>query len=340
MSNAAPDPAPVLSLIEAFRRSKVMFAAVELGVFDRLAANGPAAIQALADGVGGKAEPLARLLDTCVALGLLTRDGEGRYANTPAASAYLCSESPRRLTGYISFSNKVLWRMWENLEDAVREGTPRWKQTFQLEGDIFKHFYRTEESMREFLMGMHGFGLISSPLVVAAFDLSRFQHMADLGGATGHLPVAACLRYPNLTATVFDLANVVPMAKEQIALAGLEKRITAVAGDFFSDDFPKADIYALGRILHDWGDEKAARLLRKIYSSLPANGALLIAEKLLDADRCGPAGAQLQSLNMLVVAEGKERTLAEYTALLKAAGFSKVEASRTTGPVDAILASR
>ena len=88
--------------------------------------------------------------------------------------------------------------MWGNLEDAVREGTNRWQQTFGWDGPIFSSFFRTEDAMREFLMGMHGQGLISSPQVVAAFDLSRFHRLVDLGGATGHLAIAACQRYPRL----------------------------------------------------------------------------------------------------------------------------------------------
>ena len=63
--------------------------------------------------------------------------------------------------------------------------------------DLFP-FLRTEGALREFLMGMHGYGLISSPHVVSAFDLGRFHRLADLGGATGHLAIAACQRYPNL----------------------------------------------------------------------------------------------------------------------------------------------
>src|SRR5947209_6727526 len=96
-----PDPAPVVDLLDAFRRSKVMFAAVALGVFDRLAA-GPAPVDVLARDLKANADALERLLDSCVALELLTRDGE-RYANTPAAAAYLCRQSPRRMTGYVYY---------------------------------------------------------------------------------------------------------------------------------------------------------------------------------------------------------------------------------------------
>src|SRR5262245_23844805 len=198
--------------------------------------------------------------------------------------------------------------MWADLAGAVREGTNRWRACFGLEGPLFTNFFQSDDDRGEFLMGMHGMGLISSPEVVSAFDLSGFRHLCDLGGATGHLAVAACRRYPGLTATVFDLPAAVPLAEEMVAAEkDVAGRVTVKAGDFFTDALPPADLYAVGRILHDWGEEKIQRLLSAVIAALPAGGALLVAEKLLDDTRDGPAWAQLQSLNMLVCAEGKER---------------------------------
>jgi len=331
-----PDPALVLDLLEAFRRSKVMFAAISLGVFDRLA-GGPVPLARLAADLRADPDALGRLLDACVCLGLLSRAGED-YANTPVAATYLCTGSPRRLTGYARYSDSALWKLFAHLDDAVREGTHRWHQAFGWEGPIFAHFFRTDADRREFLMGMHGQGLLSSPAVAAAFDLGRFRRFADLGGATGHLAVAACRRYPALRAVVFDLPAVLPLTRELVDASGVADRIELAAGDFFADPLPEADLFALGRILHDWNEEKIHRLLRAIYERLPAGGALLVVEKLLDDDRAGPPWAVLQSLNMLVCTEGKERTLAEYAALLRAAGFGRVEGKRTPTPLDAVLA--
>jgi acetylserotonin N-methyltransferase len=170
------------------------------------------------------------------------------------------------------------------------------------------------------------------------FDLGRFRRLVDLGGATGHLAVAACLRYPAMTGVVFDLPGVLPLARELIEDSDVSGRIELVAGDFFSDPLPEADLFALGRIVHDWTEEKIRRLLRTVYDRLPAGGGVLIAEKLLDADRSGPSWAVFQSLNMLICTEGKERTLEEYSALLREAGFSQVDGRRTDSPLDAVLA--
>jgi acetylserotonin N-methyltransferase len=155
-----------------------------------------------------------------------------------------------------------------------------------------------------------------------------------MGGATGHLAIAACRAYPTLRATVLDLPSVEPYAREFISKSGVADRIDFLAADFFRDDLPPADLYGLGRILHDWPDARANALLSKIQ------GSLLIAEILVDEDRSGPLYALLQDLNMLVCTDGKERTVTEYEHLLKPAGFTSVQFHRTGPLVDAILAQR
>jgi acetylserotonin N-methyltransferase len=335
-SSSVPEPSPVIELIESFRRSKAMFAAVSLGIFDVLE-HAPANLTTLATELRVQPEPLERLLDACVGLKLLHRNS-AVYENEPVASTYLCRTSERALTGYILYSNDVLFPLWFHLEDAVREGTPRWKQAFDIEGGIFDHFFRTDEAKQTFIQGMHGLGLLSSPKVVEAFDLARFRRLADLGGATGHLAVAACERYPHLHAIVFDLPQVVKTARAQVSKSPASSRIEVIAGDFFHDELPEADLFAMSRILHDWSEDKIHSLLSKIYQRLPPGGGLLLGEKLLHEDKAGPTSAHLQSLNMLVCTEGKERTLGEYRRLLENAGFRDVQGKFTGSPHDAVLA--
>ncbi len=331
-----PNPAPVLDLIQAFRRSKTMFAAVSLGIFDRLG-SGPADATTLAQELGADADALERLLDSCAALGLLEKQG-AVYSNSPVATAYLTRSSPNTLAGYILYSDRALYPLWGNLEAAIRDGTNRWAQTFGRDASIFEHFFRTEEARRDFLSGMHGFGQLSSPAVIAAFDLSRFRRLVDLGGGTGHLALAACARYPQLQGAIFDLPAVIATAREYVGRGPSGCGIALIVGDFFTDPLPEADIFTLGRVLHDWSEDKIRTLLRKVWERLPSGGALLVAEMLLNDKKSGPVPALMQSLSMLVCTEGKERTLAEYTALLQEAGFAQVEGKVTNAPLDAILA--
>ncbi len=329
-------PAPVLDLIEAFRRSKTMFTAVRLGVFNELAKE-PQSADELAVTLQVHAAALERLLRGCVALGLL-HDQNGHYQNSPVAARYLANSSPDTLANYIVYSDQSLYQLWAHLDDAVREGTNRWTQAFGSRDALFDHYFRDDAATAAFLGGMHGFGQIASPLVVRAFDLGRFRHLVDLGGATGHLAIAACEAYPHLRATVLDLPRVQRFAVEQISRSSVAGRVEAAAGDFFADDLTAGDLYYLGRILHDWSENKITRLLAKVFDALPAGGALLIGETLVNDDRSGPVYTMMQDLNMLVCTDGRERSFAEYRALLETAGFIQVDFRRTGSLIDAMLA--
>lgn len=321
-------PHIVPDLIEAFRRSKTMFAALELGVFDAT----PTTSNAFSAQAQTDARATELLLDACVSLGLLTK-AKDLYINTSEADTFLKRDSPNTLAGYALYSSQVLWRLWDDLPGAVREGSHRWPKAFGMEGPIFSHFFKTEEAMRTFLTGLHGFGMLSSPQAIAAHDLSDVRHLVDLGGGTGHLALAFLDRYPAAKATVFDLPQVIPLTREFTA-----NRVATVAGDFFTDTLPEADCYAVARILHDWSPPKIQKLLARIFGALPVGGRLLICETLINPDRTGPTRALLQSLNMLTCTEGQERTAAEYDALCRSAGFRETRVIVTGAPVDAVLA--
>jgi acetylserotonin N-methyltransferase len=329
----------ILHLIEAFRASKALFVAVSVGVFDRLA-HGEATLKELAADLNCQIDPMERLLDACVGLHLLGKTGD-LYRNQEVASIYLNRSSPTTLVGYILYSNEVLYPLWGHLEKAVKHGGHQWKQISREEGGIFDQFFQTDEAMHTFLKGMHGFGLLSSPAVVSAFDLSMFHTFVDVGGATGHLAVAACERYPKMKGIVFDLPSVIDAVAQDISRSPVSPRIQMVAGNMFSSEqIPEADVFALGRILHDWTDDKAKTLLRGLHAKLRNGGGILLAEKLLAVDKSGPSSAHLQSLNMLVCTEGKERTLEEYRTILQDCGFVDVRGHVTGTPLDAVFATK
>src|SRR5450432_1486053 len=137
--------APILELIDAFRRSKTMFTALSLGVFESLE-GAPVSASAFAAEKGLHADSTQRFLEACVGLGLLEATPEG-FHNTSIASRYLTKKSPDSLAGYIQYSDDVLYPMWGHLADAVREGTHRWQQTFGLSsGALFDRFFHTDEA--------------------------------------------------------------------------------------------------------------------------------------------------------------------------------------------------
>jgi acetylserotonin N-methyltransferase len=334
--NHPSDAALILDLVEAFRRSKTMFTAVRLGIFDSLAET-PQTADVLAAKLALDPAALLRLLNGCVSLGLLANEA-GVYRNTAAAAQFLTSGSPDTLAGYVRYSDQSLYPLWGRLDEAVRSGSNRWEEVFGSRTALFDHYFRDDNSASSFIGGMHGLGQLASERVVTAFDLSRFRNLVDLGGATGHLCIAACQAWPRLHATLLDLPAVEKFARLYIDGSSVADRIQFQAADFFADPLPSADLYSLGRILHDWTFEKITRLLDKIVASLPPAGGLLIAETLLNDDKSGPVYSVMQDLNMLVCTEGRERTRAEYTQLLRNAGFSTVNFKQTGSLVDAMLA--
>jgi acetylserotonin N-methyltransferase len=328
----------VLDYIHAFRQSKTMLVATSLGIFDELAV-GPHTAGQIASRLSLNPDATERLLNGCVSLSLLQKQ-DLTFSNTATAQKYLVSSSPDSLAGYVIYSEQSLYPLWGHLESAIREGTNRWEQTFGSRTALFDHFFRDEAAKRSFLNGMHGLGQLTSPAVVRQFDLARFRHLVDLGGATGHLAIAACEAYASLRATVLDLPAVSGLACESIASSTVAGRVKFQSGNFFTADLPAADLYAVGRILHDWDLEQCKRLLTRIHQALPSGGGLLIVETLLNDDHAGPRHASMQSLNMLVCTEGKERSCSEYREMCAAAAFQSVECRRTGTVLDVILAMK
>lgn len=330
------DASPVLDLIEAFRRSKTMFTAVRLGIFNELERE-PRTGSEIAARLNLNPAACKRLLDGCVSLQLLERAGQ-QYRNASIASRFLVSSSTDTLAGYIEYSDESLYPLWSHLEDAIREGRNRWAQTFTSRDALFAHFFRDESSTANFLAGMRGMGQLACPSVVRAFDLSPFKRLVDLGGATGHLAIAACEAYPNLQAVVMDLPGVEMFARAHVSQSRVADRVSFLAGDFFREALPDGDLYVLSRILHDWAEPQISMLLRKIFEALPSGGGLLISEALVNEEHSGPVYALMQDLNMLVCTDGRERSPSEYRALLEAEGFSDIEHRLTGSLVDAVLA--
>ncbi|CAG09236.1 unnamed protein product, partial [Tetraodon nigroviridis] len=158
-------------------------------------------------------------------------------------------------------------------------------------------------------------------------------------GCSGALAKQCTSAYPECTVTIFDLPKVVRTSRENF-FSEANRRIGFYEGDFFKDPLPGADLYILARILHDWTDQRCIELLQRVHQACRPGGSVLLVEALLYEDGSGPLTAQLYSLNMLVQTEGRERSAAQYAALLTAAGFTSIQ-HRFTGKIyDAVLARK
>ena len=168
---------------------------------------------------------------------------------------------------------------------------------------------------------MTGLSVLSGRTPAAKFPWTQYGNFVDVGCAQGAVPVQLALAHPHLVGAGFDIAPVAPVFEEYVRSFGLERRVAFRPGDFFNGPLPAADVLIMGHILHDWDLDTKRMLLAKAYAALPAGGALIVHEMLIDDDRRKPTGL-LSSLNMLIETPGGfDFTGADCRGWMRAAGF-------------------
>ncbi|WP_165774873.1 methyltransferase [Candidatus Viridilinea mediisalina] len=312
----------LLDLLRGYRSAQVLIVCTELGVFEALAA-GPANAQELGAQLKQRPEVLERLLNAAVALGLLELQHERRYANGPVAAACLSGTGPFFI-GNLVRREANFYERWGQLGPTVR-------------GEVAAGgTYVTDRApdptwVRRFELGLYDVARTSAPLVAELLAPLMPSNVAprvlDIGGGHGAYSMALAQRYPTLTATIFELPPVIPVAQELVAASGLTERVALQSGDFKQDHLGTGYHLALlfGILTHQTTDEAVA-LLTKVHAALEPGGAVVIHNFLLNSDRVGPLDATLFDLHMLLANKtGAAYTSDELAAWLEAAGFTKPE---------------
>jgi precorrin-6B methylase 2 len=330
------DVAPILHTAFGFWSSKVLLTAVDFGVFTTLG-NRRMTGDELGTALGIHPRGRADFFDALVALRFMGREGDGpkaRYFNTAEGALYLDRTSPRYVGGILEMLNARLFRFWH----ALRTGRAQ-NETKHGGKGMFEELYSELPRLEQFMGAMSGLSRINFEALAEKFDFGRFATLCDVGGATGLLSVEVARRHKQIRCTSFDLPAVEPIAKKAIAAAGMSERVKTASGDFFHDPLPRADVITMGMILHDWNLEKKQHLIRSAYDSLPAGGALIAVEALIDDERRENAFGLLMSLNMLIeFGEAFDYTSADFRGWCKQAGFKSFETIHLAGPSSAAIA--
>jgi hypothetical protein len=329
---AAPadiSPEAILQLGLAFWGSKVLLSAVELGVFTELG-RGPQPAGVLIEKLGLHRRGARDFLDALVALGMLNRDGDN-YANTPAGGLFLNREKASYLGGLLEMANARLYPFWGNLTSALRTGEPQ--NELRSGESFFAKLYADRQRLAGFLQAMTGLSQGAARAMAAKFPWQNYKTFADLGAAQGALPVQVAIAHPHLQGIGFDLPPVRPHFEAYVAEQGLSHRISFAGGDFFADPLPTAEVLVMGHVVHDWDLDQKKFLIRKAYETLPANGALIVYDAIIDDERRQNAFGLLMSLNMLIETPGgADYTAADCAGWMREAGFSEVRAEHLIGP--------
>ena len=323
-------PEKILQTGFAFWPSKVLLSAVEMGLFTELA-RGPESREVLTGRLGLHARSAADFLDTLVALGFLSREGDV-YANTPETELFLDRKKPSYVGGILEMANHRLFPFWANLTEALRTGLPQ----NELKGGgpgLFEKLYADPARLREFLASMTGISHGANMTIAHAFPWASYKTFADVGTAQGDLATQVAKANPHLTGVGFDLPEVAPIFEDYVAANGVADRLRFQPGNFFSEGLPAADVLMMGHILHDWDLPTKQMLIAKAFDALPTGGALVVYESIIDNDRKQNAFGLMMSLNMLIETPGGfDYTGADCEGWMRAAGFSATRVQPLVGP--------
>ena len=306
-------------LINAGWTTQAMYAAVELRIPDLLA-NGPQDAGSLARASGCDPEALRRLLRALASLDLCRERGDV-FELTPMGDL-LRADASESLRAWAVHCGRYLWPAWARLAESVRTGTSDRKR---VDGaDSYGHLERDREAASVFNRAMVEVTRLVAREVVRVGDFSRIELAVDVGGGYGELVAAVLAAHPQMRGVLFDLPHAIDAAGASLADAGVADRCELVAGSFFESVPEGADAYLLKSVLHNWDDERSAAILRNCRRAVHARSRLLLVERVM-AERVAPAARDQAiaraDLNMLIARGGRERTEAEFRALLGSAGF-------------------
>ena len=313
------------SAVEAYHASALAYAAVKLGLPEKMGARLWTA-EALATELGLSPPHLLRFLRGLVTLGICKEHPDGSFALTSLGQA-LKPGSPSRLGEKIMIVVEQYWQPWADLVSTLQTGAPAFDHVFGTDvwawrnenfrgGDIFAAYLAGET--------FEGAGPI-----VEALDLSAVSNVADIGGGHGGLLAAILQAHPGMRGILFDLPETIIGAKKFLKSHGVFDRVTLVGGDFLAEIPVEADLFVLKGVLQHWDDVAARAILESCREAMPAHARLAMVERLLPKPAASDPGAVMLDLHMMVITGGRARTLQEVERLLAEANLvlSKVHAT-------------
>lgn len=299
--------------LDGYLTTQLLYVAAKLGLAEALA-DGPLATAALSTAVGARPDALHRVLRGLVVEGVLAEE-DGAFSLTPMGACL------PQLRGTAVARGELYASAAAGLLDAVVHGGVAFEHVYG--ESFFAHLDAHPEHDAAFHASMTARATREAAAVVAACDLTDRHTVVDVGGGNGILLAAMLEAAPALHGLVVDRAAAIPAAREHLEASGLTDRARCVSGDFFDAVPAGRDLYVLSRVLHDWNDGDALRILRVCRKAMQSGSRLLIVDVVLPERAVECPDGVLLDLNMLVLLGGRERTASEVHDLLARAGFAQ-----------------
>lgn len=302
------NPQDILQMARGFFASRIILTAAELKLFEKL----PADVQTLVKENNWNVESLTMLMDVLTAIEILDKKDGIYKLRTPLEKA-LSNDPEASVVPMIAHMN-TLWDKWSKLSDIVRNGRIT---------DLPISISKDKDAMPPFIGAMHSIGKGMAKALVPKLLPVNAKKLLDVGGASGTYTIEFLNQMPELSVTLFDLPEVIPLAEERISRHGLLHRVNLVSGNFYEDAFPKEhDLVWLSAIIHQNSQKQNQELYKRCFDALEPGGRIWIRDHVINEDRTEPPGGAIFAINMLVgTAGGSTYTLAEISHDLELAGF-------------------
>lgn len=327
----------VSQMANGFVISSAIGAVIRLNIAETLG-DKKMTVDALAAKVGANADALHRVMRFLASLEIFEVVGDMTFANNDGSNAFRqgATGSQREFIEFIT--DPFHMNMYADMVPTIKDG--RTAVGHVTGKDCFELLEKDSDEQRRFDDAMTGLSKRSVPAILKAYDFSGIETLVDIAGGHAVLLTAILDKYPQMKGVLFDLPHVVEGAKKRIDDMGLADRCSTVGGDFFKS-VPPADAYIMKHIIHDWNDEKCVEILKNCRDGLKAakdGGKLLIVEIVLPDAVTEPHPSYFLDIEMLMLAGGRERTEAEYDALLSRAGFKLTRVVHSQSPNSVIEA--
>ena len=308
-------PLELLDLAAQYVVARSVAVAAKLRVADHLA-DGPRSAEELAGLCGAHPRSLYRMLRLLAAAGIFAKTGDDRFSLTPLGDC-LRADHPVSMGSFFRMLDGPAGRIAFEIGHTVRTGEPA--DQLVLGAELFEYLAKHPEDSADFDEAMTDLRRQFTGPILMAYDFSQFTTIVDIAGGQGFFLQCLLAGNPTVKGVLFDQPHVVEAGRAAMAEAGLAERCEVVSGDFFESVPAGADGYGLSWIIHDWNDERAIAILRSVRRAIAPNGRLLLIESVIPDDN-QPDFSIIQE-GFLMPIGGVERTGAEYSALLDAAGF-------------------
>src|SRR5579862_5950281 len=287
----AASPAIVFDTLQAYQRSVALRTAIDLNLFTAIG-EGNQSLSAITARIQASEKGTRILCDYLTMMGFLIKQGAG-YSLTPDSAAFLNRNSPAYMGTMANFlMSPHIAEMFEDMTEVIRHGgaLPTDHGALEPENPMWVEFARSMAPMMR----------MPADLIAKMFAGSRPVKVLDISAGHGLYGIAFARHNPNAKVVGLDWANVLEVAKENAAQAGVGERYSTIPGSAFAVDLGAGyDIVLIPNFLHHFDPPTNEKLLRKVHAALTPQGIAVAPEFIPNEDRISPHRDAMFSMQML-----------------------------------------